>query len=329
MSPTPTPILTLTLNPALDIATSAPQVAPGPKLRCRSPKVDPGGGGINVARAIRILGGEALALVALGGPTGTRLAQALRAEAVGYSALTAPGETRQSLAVTDETTGAQFRFVLPGPVWDADHINQALDRVREITPDRAMVVLSGSQPPGVADRFAADLRAVLPRDARLVLDTSGAALRAVVADPVSSLSRPGLSVPGLSILRMDDAEAEDLAGRRFVSRTDSAAFAADLVARGVAETVILARGAEGSVLSDRQGKLFAAAPAVKVISAVGAGDTFVGALVLALAQGASRDCALAQAVAAAAAACLTPATELCRPADVAALREAVLVEQLA
>lgn len=301
------PILTLTLNPALDVATSAPRVVAGPKLRCSAPRLDPGGGGINVARAVRRLGGEALALVALGGATGARLAEALRAEGVSYSAFDAPGETRQSLAVTEEASGAQYRFVLPGPDWAAADAARALDRLREITPDGAFVVLSGSQPPGLPDRFAADLRAALPASARLVLDTSGAALQAVVRDPV----------PGLAVLRMDDAEAEELAGRRFADRAESAAYAAELVVRGVAETVILARGAEGSVLADRQGKLFAPAPKVQVVSAVGAGDSFVGALVLTLAQGGRRAAALAHAVAAAAATCLTPATELCRPEDVA------------
>ena len=301
------PILTLTLNPALDVATSAPFVVAGPKLRCTAPRVDPGGGGINVARAVRRLGGEALALVALGGATGARLAEALRAEGVRYSAFEAPGETRQSLAVRDETSGAQYRFVLPGPDWAAGDAARALNEVRAATPERALVVLSGSQPPGLPDRFVADLRAALPGSARLVLDTSGAALRAVVRDPV----------PGLAVLRMDDAEAEELAGHRFADRAESAAYAAGLVARGVAETVILARGAEGSVLADRQGKLFAPAPPVQVVSAVGAGDSFVGALVLSMARGEGRAAALVQAVAAAAATCLTPATELCRPEDVA------------
>ena len=302
-----TPILTITLNPALDLSTSTAQVRPGPKLRCSSPRVDPGGGGINVARAIRILGGEALALVALAGATGDRLAQALRAEGVGYSGIDGPGETRESIAITDESTGQQFRFVLPGTPWTRADLDRALSRIREITPEGALVVLSGSQPPGTPDRFAAEVQAALPPGARLTLDTSGAALTAVVQDPV----------PGLAVLRMDDAEAEALAGHPLPDRAASAAFAADLVARGVAQTVIIARGAEGSVLADGQGRLFAPAPQVKVISAVGAGDTFVGAHVLALSRGAVREAALAMAVAAAAAACITPATELCRPEDVA------------
>lgn len=314
-----TPILTLTLNPALDLATTVPQVAPGPKLRCSAPVVDPGGGGINVARAIRILGGTATALVALGGATGARLAQALRDEGVVFHPVAAPGETRESLAVTDTGNGGQYRFVLPGAPWQRPDMDRALAALRMEAPDRGWVVLSGSQPPGIPDRFTAEIRAALPATARLVVDTSGAALAAIVCAPV----------PGIALLRMDDAEAEALAGRRFADHAEAAGYAAALVARGVADCVILARGAAGSVLADHEGRLFAAAPPVQVVSAIGAGDTFVGAFVLALSQGASRTGALVAGVAAAAAACITPATELCRAADTAQFRAGIRAEVLA
>ena len=65
------PILTLTLNPALDMATEVHELIPGHKLRCTEPLLDPGGGGLNVSRAIKSLGGDSLALVAIGGLTGT------------------------------------------------------------------------------------------------------------------------------------------------------------------------------------------------------------------------------------------------------------------
>lgn len=314
-----TPILTLTLNPALDLATTTASVVPGPKLRCSAPVVDPGGGGINVARAIRILGGEARALVALGGATGARLAQALRDNDLPFHPFAAPGETRESLAVTEAGSGAQYRFVLPGAAWERADMDRALTALREVAPDRGWVVVSGSQPPAMPDRFMAEIRAALPAAARLIVDTSGAALAALVRDPV----------PGISLLRMDDAEAETLAARRFASHAEAADYAAELVARGVADCVILARGAAGSVLADRHGKLFATAPPVQVVSAIGAGDTFVGAFVLALSQGADRAEALIAAVAAAAAACLTPATELCRAEDVMRLRPGIAAEVLA
>lgn len=299
------PILTLTLNPTLDIATTVDQVIPGPKLRCAPPRVDPGGGGINVSRVIRTLGGKSRTLVALGGETGTRLKHLLQAEGLDVLAFAAPGETRQSLAVTETTTGHQFRFMLPGEPWDAAMVDTALQRALENAPDQGFVVISGSPPPGLSDSFYRRLAVGLGERARLVVDTSGATLAALVADPI----------PGLCVLRMDTEEAEDLAGRALPSRKDSADFATGLVARGVAECVIVARGADGSVLVEAGQRLFCAAAKVPVVSKIGAGDSFVAGFVMERAAGADSGHALARGVAAASAAVMTEATALCRRED--------------
>jgi 6-phosphofructokinase 2 len=110
-------ILTVTLNPALDFATSVDSVVPGVKLRCGPPRTDPGGGGINVSRAIALLGGTSRCLVALGGRNGESLAELLRAAGIDLITHKAPGETRSSLSVRDEHRGEQYRFMLPGPAW--------------------------------------------------------------------------------------------------------------------------------------------------------------------------------------------------------------------
>ena len=104
-------VLTLTLNPALDMASDVAQMIPDEKLRCTDPRLDPGGGGLNVSRAIHALGGESLALVALGGLTGDRLAELIRREGVMFLGITGPGETRQSLTVTE--TASAMRSPLP------------------------------------------------------------------------------------------------------------------------------------------------------------------------------------------------------------------------
>ncbi len=300
-----TPILTITLNPALDLSTHVDHVVAGPKLRCAEPTVDPGGGGINVSRAIKILGGNSRALVALGGSTGLRMADALAREGISFAPFPGPGETRQSLAVLDEGTRQQYRFVLPGAEWTRLHVHQVLDRISEIAPEGGFVVISGSQPPGVPVDFAARVADVLAGRARLVIDTSGPALRKVT----ESL------IPGLDVLRMDSEEAEELAGRPLPRREDSADFAAELVAKGVAFCVIVARGADGSVLVEEGRRLFCNAAQVPVKSKVGAGDSFVGGFVLALSRGEPSALALAKGVAAASAAVMTDATELCRKDD--------------
>ena len=315
--PEQTPVVTLTLNPALDMSSEVPALIPDQKLRCTDPLLDPGGGGLNVSRAIVALGGESLALVALGGLTGDRLAGLIRAEGVPFLALTAPGETRLSLTVTEATTGRQYRFMLPGPRWSEQDQERVFILLRASARPGAFGVISGSQPPGVPVDFPARLARAMP-GLNVVLDTSGPALREAVAHPI----------PGLAILRMDGEEAEALAGAALISRSDTADFAQSLVDRGVARQVVIARGADGSVLVDKDHRIFAKAAKVKVKSTVGAGDSFVAGLVLALARGETAEAALSLGSAAASAAVITDATQLCKREDVMRLLPECVISQV-
>ncbi len=304
-------VLTLTLSPTLDLATSADHVVPGPKLRCDAPRIDPGGGGVNVSRAIRILGGESLAIIVAAGHAGAMVEDLLRGEGIQPLVLPAPGPTRESLSVTDRSSGAQFRFVMPGPPWAGSDVEVVLTTASLVAQPGDLLVLSGSQPPGVPVDFPHRLAMRLAaRGADLVLDTSGAALRHIVETP---------GAPPIATLRMDETEAAELAGGRLRHRHETADFAAALVARGVARTVIIARGADGSVLAAEGLRLHGLPPRVQVVSKVGAGDSFTGAYVLALSRGAGPATALQSGVAAAASAVSTEATRLCRPEDVARL----------
>ncbi len=302
---TQVPIVTLTLNPALDMSTEVAHLVPDEKLRCADPVLDPGGGGLNVSRAVMALGGESLALVALGGLTGDRLAGLIRNEGVPFLAMTAPGETRQSLTVTEKATGHQYRFMLPGPKWAEADQERVFTLLRASARAGAYSVISGSQPPGVPLDFPAKLARAMP-GLMVILDTSGPALVEAVTNPI----------PGLDVLRMDGYEAEQLAHRPLTTREDSAAFAGELVARGVAKTVIVARGADGSVLANAEERLFCNAAKVTVVSTIGAGDSFVAGYVLTRSRGQNAAEALAMATASASSAVTTAATDLCNPADV-------------
>lgn len=301
-------VVTITLNPALDISASAPQVLPGPKLRLAAPLAEPGGGGVNVSRAVLALGGQTRALVALGGSTGARLAALLRADGVEAEIFDLPDETRESLNITDASNGAQYRFILPGPLWDAGLENAMLAQCRAALGAGVVCVLSGSQPPGVSERFAIDLaRAAGETGARLIVDTSGAALSRLASAPERGAAP--------AVLRMNQSEAEAMSGRSFETLAAMAAHARALVDAGVAECIIIARGAEGSVLATAGGIWHAAPPKVEVLSAVGAGDSFTAGLALGMARGLDWPQALELGTAAAAAAVTTPATALC-PRDV-------------
>jgi 6-phosphofructokinase 2 len=294
-------ILTVKLNPALDLETTTPHVAPGEKLRCAEPIRDPGGGGINVARAVIQLGGEATALVAAGGPAGGALEEMLSARGVPVERLPAPGDLRQNLSVIEAETGRQFRFIFPGPHWggaDLDAVGAAL-AARARPGD--WLVLSGSLPPGVSPgEQVALVRALAGQGVRVAADTSGPGLVALAQ-----------ARAGLAVLRMDFEESEALAGRPLPDIEASADFAAELVAAEAAEIVILARGAEGSVLAASEGRWAAPAADVPVVSRTGAGDSFVAGAVLALSRGLPLPEVLSHGCAAASAAVTTAATELC------------------
>lgn len=297
-------ILTVTLNPALDLETRTAKLVPGHKLRCAPPRIDPGGGGINVARAIHVLGGEARAAVAVGGPVGMGLIARMQDAGHDVAPLPAPGETRQNLSVIEETTGAQYRFIFPGPEWTAEDLAATEAALLPLVTEGDFVVLSGSVPPGLEPSALAELARIV-RDAggAVVADTSGAALR--------QLADAGL---GLKVLRMDMAEAEELVGRRLETAEDTAAVGADLVAAGAAEIAILARGAEGSVLTTATERWFAPAADVPVVSVTGAGDSFVAGATLALSRGMELPDVLRWGACAASAAVTTEATQLCDPA---------------
>lgn len=299
-------ILTVTLNPALDLSARVPELRAGPKLRLSDPVTEPGGGGVNVARVIHGLGGKVCAWVALGGATGAQLATLLRAQGVAVQVFDVPFDTRSNWAITDDA-GAQYRLQLPGADWPAGLCAAALADIAARA--QGLVVLSGSLPPGLPASFPADLAHALP-PGRLALDTSGAALDYVVDHPD----------PKLFLLRMDSAEAEGLAGQALPDLASAAAFAKSLQGRGVAQWVSVACGAQGNVIAGPEGAVhICRPPIVPVTSAVGAGDSFMGALVLALAEGRAMPEALRQGTAAAAAAVMTPASALCRPEDVARL----------
>jgi 6-phosphofructokinase 2 len=297
------PILTVTLNPALDMTTHLDAIEPRRKLRCSAPVMHAGGGGVNVSRAIRELGGESRAFVALGGHTGQQVESILKRSGIAAEVWPLLEETRTSFTAMEDSSGLPYRFVMPGPNVSPGESDAILRRLERILASYAgYVVASGSLPPGVPVDFygqlAARARAI---GARLVLDTHGEALRAAVAE------RPFL-------IRLNHLEAQELIG----GDADKAAhrLARELVAGGYTETAIVALGEHGAIVSTANGQIEIRPPRVKMKSGVGAGDSFVAALVLALARGWAIEDAARYGVAAAASAVTTDATELCRREDV-------------
>jgi 6-phosphofructokinase 2 len=306
-------IVTLTMNPAIDESTSVPYVLPDRKLRCQAPVYEPGGGGINVARAVRKLGGDALACFPVAGPGGERLRQLLDAEGVRQAPIPVTGWTRQNLNVLEEVSGRQFRFCMPGPALAEPEWSRFLDWLAALRPAPAFVVASGSLAPGVPDDFYARVARVARRmGSRLVLDTSGPSLACAVDE-------------GVYLLKPSLREFEALLGEHDTDESRLAGLAAAVVERKWCEVLVLSLGAGGALWVTASERERLAAPAVHVKSSVGAGDSMVAGIVLSLAQGHPLRQAVRVGVAAGAAAVMNPGTALCRREDVERLYPEVLV----
>lgn len=297
-------ILTLTVNPALDISASTERVVSEHKLRCTGSRLDPGGGGVNVSRVLRRLGGRSLALYTAGGPIGEAYRRLVDAEHVPSVVVPIAGDTRQSFSVEERASGEQYRFVLEGPTLSEQEWGACLELTAQVVAPGGFLVLSGSLPPGVpTDFYARAVRLAREAGAECILDASGPALEEALAE-------------GVLAVAPSRRELQDHAGTPLTSDESLVEAAAALVAGGSARYVALTLGAAGAVLVSAGGVLRLAAPVVDVVSAVGAGDSFVAGFVLRLAESRPVEAAFRAAVAAGTAAVMTPATELCHRADV-------------
>ena len=310
-------IVTLTLNPTLDLSTSVDLIEPWHKLRCAEPRLDPGGGGINVARVVKELGGDPIAIVALGGHVGSLVADAVTQLGIPLTRISIRGVTRQNFAVSERTTGRQYRFVHAGPRMTFRSWERCLEATIDAGQAADCVVASGSLPPGVPDDALALLATRLePFSVPLLVDTSGPALAAASRSPIYLL-KP--SVKELSKITGD--------GTPLVRRRDIEAAARTLLGDGRCEVVAVSMGSEGALFVPRDGpSLMVHAPRVQAVSSIGAGDSMVGGIAFALASGDGLEEAARLGVACGTAAVLSPGTSLCQRADVEKLLDNVLVD---
>ncbi len=298
-------IVTITVNPALDLSTETRAVIPDQKLRCTAPAVHPGGGGVNVSRAIANLGGTSHTLIAYGGATGQELVDLLREEGLEPESLGIDYPTRQSTTVFDNATGLQYRFMMPGPDWtEADCATARTAIINAIKPG-ALVVPSGSLPPGMKEDFFLDLAPeIKAKGGRMIMDTSGAALARAASGPSN-----------LFVLRMDLAEARELADHALVGIAEIAVMTTALRQRTQADVIMIAAGAQGTVIDCEGWRGLTRPPVVEARSKVGAGDSFIGAFALAITRGDDPVTACCWGTAAAASAVTTEGTELCNRAE--------------
>ncbi|MEM0898444.1 MAG: 1-phosphofructokinase family hexose kinase [Pseudomonadota bacterium] len=314
------PIVTITLNPALDFATDVAKMHDGEKLRCDRPSMFPGGGGVNVARAIWNLGGHVRACVALGGPNGNALELLLRAEGVDVLPVRIDVQTRHSLSVREETTNKLYRFMLPGTEWTQMIEANFLAEATKAVADADYCVLSGSMPPGTDATTIRKLATICHNaNCQLFVDTSGPTLRALTQ----------VERMGVDILRMDEEEAQASTDQHLETLQDFVSASKRMLDQGAADVIVMGLGATGNLAVPRVGDtIFCPNPKVKMVSRVGAGDSFVGGMTLSLARGSTLADALRYGTAAASVAVTKPGTELCALEETDAMAASLNVDVL-
>lgn len=300
-----TRIMALALNPAIDVSSEADSVQTTRKVRTFNETYDPGGGGVNVARAVTELGGNVELLYLAGGVTGAFLDELLQRAGVHRRRIPISGDTRISFTVHERTTGLEYRFVAGGPTMRPEELDACLAAVQASEFD--YFVASGSLPSGAPHDFLARVASIVAaKGARLILDSSGPGLSTTLARSSVFLVKPNLD------------ELEELVGHK-LDEAGARAAAVDLVKRGAADMVAVTLGPAGALLATRDRVWRRPALDVDVRSAVGAGDSFLAGMTMALAEGRDPEDALLFALAAGAAALLRPGTKLCNRESVLSL----------
>jgi 6-phosphofructokinase 2 len=297
------PIITLTANPSIDESTSVSHVVADRKLRCSTPAYEPGGGGINVSRVIKILGGDTRAVYLTGGATGQFFNQLMEKTGVELHPVPIEDLTRTDLMIIEESTGRQYRFGMPGPSVKEEEWKRCLIEMENLDCQPEYIVASGSLPPGVPENFYHLVSHISTRSgARLVVDTSGRALAEAVKGEIFLLK------PNMNELRA-------LVGKELKDEAEIEAEMANIVKSGKSQFVVVSLGASGALVVSKAGTERVPAPIVPIISRVGAGDSMVAGMVLSLARGMSIRDAVRFGVATGSATVMTPGSNLCKRED--------------
>jgi 1-phosphofructokinase family hexose kinase len=280
-------ILTVTLNAAIDRTVAVPNFRLGHRHRSVESRTVAGGKGINVARALNLLGRPVIATGFVGGPTGRRVLEQLHDESVLTDFTEIASETRINLAVIDPTSGEQTEINERGPAVSAEEVQRLFDRIAYLAGGARICVLAGSVPPGAGEdvyaRLVADL---IRRGVPVVLDAEGESML------------EGLRA-GASMVTPNEREAEELVGQEFADRGDLAQGLLELVRLGAGEAAITRP--EGCVATVGEGAdrrlLEVHTEPLEPVSTVGSGDAFLAGYVAARYEGRSPEDCLAYGVA--------------------------------
>ncbi|OSZ81214.1 hypothetical protein CAP36_08250 [Chitinophagaceae bacterium IBVUCB2] len=302
-------ILTVTLNPCIDKSSTVDKFKPEAKLRCTEIINEPGGGGINVSKALKELDAPSVALFPAGGHNGNMLCSLLKEEEILFHAVDTKVETRENWIVLETADNNQFRFTFPGREVAEETIKTLVDQIRSFSP--TYVVASGSLPPGLPDYFyGLIVKNAAAVGAKCIVDTSGPALQA-------------LKGKGAYLIKPNSSELCKMLNVESLDKNEIPDAAQQSIADGFAEIIVVSMGPDGAWLVTADEKYFVAAPAIEKKSTVGAGDSMVAGITYSLYKQLSLQEAICFGVACGSAATMNHGTQLFNKSDVEKLFTAI------
>lgn len=302
-------ILTITLNPCIDKSSKVNTIKPESKLRCEEVVNEPGGGGINVSKALQKLDTASVALFPAGGHNGNMLCSLLKEQGILFHAVDTEVETRENWVVLETSTNNQFRFTFPGKAVKEETIKIMVDQIRAFAP--TYVIASGSLPPGLPDYFyGLIVKSAASVGAKCIVDTSGTALQALKGKH-AYLIKPNIGEL-CKMLNVDWLDKEEVPHA-----------AQQAIRDGFSEIIVVSMGPAGAWLVSNEKKYFVAAPSVEKKSTVGAGDSMVAGIIHMLQKKQSLKNALAFGVACGTAATMNEGTQLFNRNDVEKLYSSI------
>lgn len=296
-------IITVTINPALDKNSTTNKVEQDEKLRCDYPDFEPGGGGINISRAIHQLGGDSITVFPSGGPSGTAIEDLLKEQEIAYESIPIHNWTRENLNVFEKETGKQYRFVMPGADVSEKEMEHLERTIKELG-DFDILILSGSLPENTSDKIYADLSKIAEeKNAKCIIDTSGVPLKHALESGHIYMAKPNIS------------ELSFLTGKKIETAHDLEDITKSIIQEGHVDVLAVSLGPQGALLVTKDFCEQIIPPTVRKLSTVGAGDSMVAGITLMLSKGKDIREAVRYGIAAGTAAIMNEGSELCKKED--------------
>lgn len=297
------------MNPAIDKSSIVEKLIPEKKLRCTELMIEAGGGGINVSKAIKKLGGDSVAVFPAGGNNGELLKKILTKEKIIHKGIPVCAETRECFTITEHSINAQYRFVMPGATLSKEEVENCFDFICSLQPCPDIIVASGSLPLGAPDNFFAHLANVTKQSgAKFIVDTSGVPLQLAAQE-------------GVYLLKPNLSELCSLVGKEYLQLNEVDEAAKKVIEKGHCEVVVVSMGPSGAMLVTKDMHEKIPAPTVKKLSTVGAGDSMVAGMAWMLEQNKSLSEMVRFGVACGTAATMNAGTQLFKNEDVLKLYE--------